>query len=232
MMPSRRTLNYRQYSEDYSEVSDIVLTENKLNQTYFNTRSSKRAGWELYKAVYKNWGRYFADGSSHRATFNCSRVQLCSNTPQAVYNFAATEHFFSLMEAVLLNSDVVNFTMRIDAVEKLSQQIVECIIYEDLETGVRHVEDRKRRAEDRSPQIIKNIVDVRNFSADHIIVTTQNTRPGRPYLYGRFEKSLGEMADEEIADVNFRICYKLPKAALSNVYVYVSSGQMYRYILV
>ena len=216
---------YSEYSRTCSRFSDQQLNVKKLLETDYTTRAARRSGWDLYKKVYCDWGRYFEDGSTHRAAYECG--QIFPDTARSTFTRIEERELAGLIETVLRDPNVVNFTMRIDGVPELRQQVVECIVYTDLSTDIRYVEDRKRRVEDRCVRIVENIVDVRDYERDYYLVTTQNTRPKRPYLYGRFEKIFGEFADEEIADTEFRICYKIPKAALSDVYVF--NSQMHRF---
>jgi hypothetical protein len=136
----------------------------------------------------------------------------------APYIHIERENLHFLIEPVLRDPNVINLTMRVNEVPMIQQQIVECIICHNSDT--RYTEDRKMRPENRGHRLIENIVDVRGYGSDHYLVTTQKTRRSRPYLYGRFEKIFGEFADQEIEDREFRICYKVPKAALSDVFVF------------
>lgn len=220
---NNRNAAWTEYSRTCSRFSDRTLNAKKLHNTVYTTRAARRSGWDLYKKVYGNWGRYFKDGSNHRAAYKCGNP----DSTNSVYNRIWTRELPRLFGTVLQDPNVVNFSMRVNEVTELSQQVVECIVYTDLNTNIRYLEDRKKRVEDRCVRIIENIVDVQDV-LDYYLVTTENTRPKRPYLYGRFEKIFGEFADKEIQDIEFRICYKIPKTALSYVSVFFNE-RVFRY---
>lgn len=224
----RRNRAYSEYSRTCSRFTDRRLNAKKLHETDYTTRESRRSGWNLYKAVYRDWGQYFEDGSTHRAAYQC--VPVFPTAAKATYTHVQRERLDDLIETVLRDPNVDNMTMRINGVAELRQQVVECIVCNDLSAGTRYTEDRKKRAEDRRVRIIENIVDVRKYGHGYYIVTTQNTRLKRPYLYGRFEKLFGEFADEEIEDAVFRICYKVPKATLNTLCVFKGGMRGYHVV--
>ena len=223
-----RDRRYCEYSRTSSGFSDNVLNRKKLFGSTFLTRSGRKAGWELYKKVFPTWGRYFSDGSSHKATYQC--LPTFADVVRPIYSVIAGPLVPGLIHHVFQDSAVTNLAMQIEEVGVLSEQVVECIVYNDLSSKTTFVEDRKRRVENRARRLIENIVDVQDYGT-HLMLTTQPTSLERPYAYGRFEAVFGELADQEIADALFRKCYKVPKYAVSNVYVF-TGGQRHRYQVV
>ena len=215
---NNRDSRYLRYSTKFSKYSDDELNKNKLSNCKFSTRAERQSAWELYKAVFKCDKKYYQDGSISRANFTCKEDQRFLKTKE--YQLRKQD-IIGLMNRVLLDEHVLEFGMKIYPVTAIADQIKKCIIYLDFtsSTPCRYIEDEKLRVENRNTRCIRNIVNVEPYETNSLLITTQDTIKKRPYLIGDYERLLGDLADKDLPDCEFRVCYKVPIDTVMSLYV-------------